>query len=686
MNMKKIFTYILAIAAFVAFAPEAPAQDEGKGIHLSKTITDFNYDTFTGTITMESFVEGEVKVTTTRTPMDIVLVLDVSYSMRSDMNTYSYSPRTSQDYSYDTYGYNTYYYKYGDEYYPVSSSREFLATIGIYTWYDNYRLYFTENGRTHYLSGTGLTDTPPGDYDESDQTIWTGVLYTRQTTSSQTRINALKSAAGAFVSKVANDAKANDVDHRIAIIPFASRVSDNTGIGLTSVKGADSTKVKSAVTALTTYNSNYNGLGWYTRPDLGMTKAGTILSSTDDTRGKIVIMFTDGNPNEDGGTTNFDENIANATIDPSYDLKNPASGKGATVYTIGVFDSETTNIRNYMNYVSSKYPKAESMTSNGGTTADGNYYFNVSEGGSLDDVFVNLADDISGGSSVDITEETVLKDVVSSYCEIPDGVDGSAIKTYFATFKEVKDGEYVFNERVLNANNAGLTINIDGNTLDVTGFDYSEYWCGIEEKLDGTKVPHGKKLIIELPFVLNVTPAMADMDDIPTNTNDSGLYQDGNKIGGSGSFDNPSIKFGSITITKEGLKAGESAIFVVNQTGNKIFDIVLTGVDGKTVSTVVPLLDPTKTYSVTEQTSWSWTYTPDGASSVNDIKFIDNAGNIDDTKLNATAAFKNVKQTNLPKNAEKTRLNQLKGTGSIKGNVTVTPYTEDGNNTIKLGK
>ena len=80
--MKQIFKYILIVLPFLAVPKTASAQAvhrEG-GVATTKTVTaqdeDGNY-----TIKLETWAEGETAVVEKATPVDVVLVLDVSGSM-----------------------------------------------------------------------------------------------------------------------------------------------------------------------------------------------------------------------------------------------------------------------------------------------------------------------------------------------------------------------------------------------------------------------------------------------------------------------------------------------------------------------------------------------------------------------------------------------------------------------------
>lgn len=125
--MKKLFTHIIAVSASAAIMTSLQAQTPGgsetDGIHLTKTVENFDYSTFEGRIRMESFVEGELKIVTETQPQDIVLVLDVSTSMNNNLVSYSYSARSSQSYTYSNYGTNTFFYLHDDgKYYQVRRS------------------------------------------------------------------------------------------------------------------------------------------------------------------------------------------------------------------------------------------------------------------------------------------------------------------------------------------------------------------------------------------------------------------------------------------------------------------------------------------------------------------------------------------------------------------------------------
>ncbi|MBO6249225.1 MAG: hypothetical protein J6N54_10475, partial [Bacteroidales bacterium] len=112
--MKKFIHILLALLLPVA----ALAQSNGVSSTKTRSEPDENgvYK-----LTLESFVTGVTTTVVTAEPVDIVLVLDVSGSMNKTIDTYDYSPRQNTDYTYNSYGNNTYYYKHTDgNYYAVN--------------------------------------------------------------------------------------------------------------------------------------------------------------------------------------------------------------------------------------------------------------------------------------------------------------------------------------------------------------------------------------------------------------------------------------------------------------------------------------------------------------------------------------------------------------------------------------
>lgn len=118
---------------------------------------------------------------------------------------------------------------------------------------------------------------------------------------------------------------------------------------------------------------------------------------------KIVIFFTDGEPNHNNG---FDGSVANDAIEKSGEIK----AAGTTVYTIGVFSGAnpgdtSENFNAYMHGVSSNYPNAASYTNLGERAPESDYYKAASSSDELsavfDDIFQSESESVGSGSPIE---------------------------------------------------------------------------------------------------------------------------------------------------------------------------------------------------------------------------------------------------------------------------------------------
>ncbi|MGM9916581.1 InlB B-repeat-containing protein, partial [Anaerotignum sp.] len=442
-------------------------------------------------ITMEAYVTNEVTMQDKSKPMDIVLVLDVSGSMANNITSYQYVATQSQGWSYNNINKGDYYYKDGENYYKVSAESK-------RDWFS--QTYWLEaNGQQ--LGGTSTSKSA---------TLYTGVLYTRQTASSVTKIAALQSAVNNFIDSVAKDAAANNVEHRISIVKFAGTKNNVVGDDkydsgqykynysqivktLTEVSGDGAGNLKTAVNKLTAAGA--------TSADYGLELANTVLTNSLQENGKAVVMFTDGEPNHGNG---FDGSVAATAVNTAKNLKD----SGAKVFTVGVFDqtySDESNVGKYMNAVSSNYPSA---TANGGwnnlsmgTRAEGNFYYTASNAGELDDVFQSISEEISN-LTVTADANAVLTDTLSDKFEFGAavGTDGSGVTVKKVPVTGKENGVYTWGSPV---DVAGVTVTVDKKTgkIEVKGFDYTSKENAVTAKTEnGVTTYSGYKLVLTFPI------------------------------------------------------------------------------------------------------------------------------------------------------------------------------------------
>lgn len=493
---------------------------EQNGLVMSKTIKKGENGQFL--LTLEAYATGSTTTTTTKKPLDIVLVLDVSGSMDPAVSNNDNDYIRDYDYTpvYDLNARSTYYYQdangqYQQAYYCDGKYR---------VWSHHTPGWYSENhqnnlGNCQGETGTRLTPkTSASDADTSHTQF-----YTRTEKSKTAKITALKTAVNAFIDNVAKESP----DSSIAIVKFAGESTDAIGDDthteyhnntsaecnftqivkkLTTVDAAGATELKEAVNKLAAKGP--------TSADRGMEHAKNIIQSDPNKdRQKVVVMFTDGAPTHWNGG-DFDT-VANGAIAASKSIKEA----GATVYTIGCFGTTpSSDTDTYMNYVSSNYPNATSMTSGGAKADPANYYKTVSSAADLNNIFQDISHTI-GGTTVTLGSTSVLRDVISDSFTLPEGYKDGDIKAYSVSCTGKNGDTYTWDST--HDTEYTATVAADKKTINVTGFDYAANW--VDQFGVNDSQSHGKKLVVQIPIVPETT-AYGDCD---TNGPASGIYATG---------------------------------------------------------------------------------------------------------------------------------------------------------------
>lgn len=363
---------------------------------------------------------------------------------------------------------------------------------------------------------------------------------------SQYKIDVLKSAVNGFIDKVAEKSP----NSSIAVVKFAGDEKTETGndkytdywgytynysqtvIGLTAA-GTGAAALKDAVNALDPDGS--------TAADYGMNRAKSIIDSVkNNDHQKVVIMFTDGEPNHSNG---FSTTVANNAIKASKSIKNA----GATVYTIGCFSKtyeDTENVPKYMNRVSSNYLDATTMWD--GTKTSSDYYKTVSSAEDLNNIFKTISETI-GSTPVELTSTSVLRDVISDSFTLPEGYTDGDIKAYSVSCESSTknaDGTYTYTWKTTpDADKYDVTVADDNKTINVTDFDYAANW--VDQYDVGGSKSHGKKLVVEIPIVLD-PDATGSVD---TNGPASGIYASADAETAFANFKTPTVYVPFFTVT-----------------------------------------------------------------------------------------------------------------------------------------
>lgn len=360
---------------------------------------------------------------------------------------------------------------------------------------------------------------------------------------SQHKIDVLRSAVNGFIDKVAEKSP----NSSIAVVKFASNKEYDVGNGynvsgynnsqivqnLTAVNEAGANSLKTAVNQLTAAGA--------TRADYGMQHAQTIVNGAmGNGRQKVVIMFTDGQPST---WQSFSTTVAKDAIKASKSIKDA----GATVYTIGCFGttpSDNSNIDEYMNRVSSNYPDATTMRD--GTKTSSDYYKTVSSAEDLNNIFKTISETI-GSTPVELTSTSVLRDVISDSFTLPEGYTDGDIKAYSVSCESSTknaDGTYTYTWKTTpDADKYDVTVADDNKTINVTDFDYAANW--VDQYDVGGSKSHGKKLVVEIPIVLD-PDATGSVD---TNGPASGVYASADAETAFANFKTPTVYVPFFTVT-----------------------------------------------------------------------------------------------------------------------------------------
>lgn len=537
----RLLAALMALACVLTLLPGAAmaaGEDDGGKMVVDKTATLEDDGTYT--INLSAYATGQTTTETIKTgkPLDIVLVLDQSGSMAQTINSYNYQARTSQGYSYSGYGSSEYYYMDEDgNYYRVRRGSE--KHLSWFSRYYTYYLYYTKNGQNYYLSGTGVTTQRPTNVKDSSATIWTGVLYQRSSTSSTSKLNALKAAVTNFVNSVSANAKEYNVEHRIAMVGFASMGTDNSAWKNTGlfVDGSlkkyanswwettsqlSSQDYKDALVVVNDVDGDIAGsisraIGnldaeGATRTSYGLEMAQKVFENNKDSeRQRVVVLFTDGEPGKSG----YEKSEANSALSKAHVLKNENK---ATVYSVGLYDSDPeNNTVNFMNYTSSNYPFAQSMTYPG-SKFDDKYYMTASDADELNEIFTYIINDSTESSTtVTLGAKSVLRDILNDGFVLPAGYDAQENITVATQSVELgAEGNIVWGEVEENPSDIAVTADEETGTIEVTGFDYSKRYIAEEHP--------GDVLLVTIRGV-EATDAAITNAEISTNNAASGIYE-----------------------------------------------------------------------------------------------------------------------------------------------------------------
>lgn len=342
-----------------------------------------------------------------------------------------------------------------------------------------------------------------------------------------------------------------------------------------------------------------------------------------------VVLMTDGalsGTPTSGPEIKSGNSGAITAMNQAVEVSKTLADEGCSVYSIGFLsnsDVSNQSLNNFLNHVSSNYPTATAYNSPIDYIAH-DYYAVVDKStttaaDALKDIFASFSEEIADGCAAIKFDEstTTVTDVLNnSYFKLPEGASASDIKIYTipctgydATTRvySFEGDETKWGHPTVGSGTTDIHVDVDESTgeVEVTNFNFTDNFCGMKyDTGTSTMKPHGCKLVIEIPF--EVSEFSEAIGTVPTNAEGSGFTGDTDATVPekfSQAFPSPEVDLYELNVTRSGLKNGESAIFTVtDEGGNDIYTIVLIG-DGGTVSQKM-LFVPAGKITVTE-TMWN---------------------------------------------------------------------------------
>lgn len=286
---------------------------------------------------------------------------------------------------------------------------------------------------------------------------------------------------------------------------------------LVSVNTADEEGNVSVTGSITTAINSLASSG-ATRTSYGMEMANQVFANNSiegTERQRIVVVFTDGKP----GFSGYESGEANNAIGKAYTTKQTY---GAKVYTIGLYSEAGNNVTNFMNYLSSNYPNAQSTGYPGRPVSENerNYYQTTDDASELENIFTNISHEIQNPSTeVTLDATAVMKDIMGTGFAIPSGYDVSSnvsIQTVEGSTTDNSNYSWgTVTNVTMSPDGINASVSASGDAIEVTGFDYAANYIATGH--------NGAKIVVQIRGILPTDEAVTN-DKVSTNNAESGIY------------------------------------------------------------------------------------------------------------------------------------------------------------------
>ena len=271
-----------------------------------------------------------------------------------------------------------------------------------------------------------------------------------------TKIDSLKTAVNKFINATAaENAKITDQSqrNRIALVKFAG--TEKTSVGNDFYREGWSSYNYTQIVSNLTYDvsgltSTVNGLSasGATSADYAFNRAQAALTYQPRANAKkVVIFFTDGEPNHGSG---FDPDVAATAVNKAKSLKDA----GTTIYSIGVVSGAnpgdtTSDLNKYMHGISSNYPDATATSSEdwwgnkfwsvnlGDRAESSSYYKAATDAGQLNNIFESIYQEITKTAEY---AGVTIHDRLSSWVVSSDGASVNGDPAGF-TYTKTRNGQ-----------------------------------------------------------------------------------------------------------------------------------------------------------------------------------------------------------------------------------------------------
>lgn len=540
MKIKRIFTAVLSFIMVLTMLPSmvfaagnSDTSTDGStvsenGLTLTKTATLENDGTYT--INLEAYATGTTTTVTEKsgTPLDIVLVIDQSGSMYRD--GYLEPMKEAVTSFVDSISDNAKEYNVdhriaivgyasdrddgessGDAAGPVNGNQnERWTNTGIYV-----------NGEfKNYETPRGYTPIYRDQMDQNETYYIEGYGYTEITYNTQQQEWGYYNWRDRWQSVTPRTSQYDSNRNHTQVYTYTegdSLTASDYQNALVSVNTADEEGNVSVTGSVTTAINNLAASG-ATRTSYGMEMANQVFAnnSIDGTeRQRIVVVFTDGEPGQSG----YESNEANSAIGEAYTTKQTY---GAKVYTIGLYSQAGNDVTNFMNYLSSNYPNAQSTWNPGQLVSESerNYYQTTDDVSELENIFTNISNEIQNPSTeVTLDANAVMKDIMGTGFAIPSGYDISnnvSIQTVEGSTTDNSNYSWgTVTNVTMSPDGINASVSASGDAIEVTGFDYAANYIATGH--------NGAKIVVQIRGILPTDEAVTNAV-ISTNNAESGIY------------------------------------------------------------------------------------------------------------------------------------------------------------------